>query len=723
MTEPESPLRHHGRPTVARRRFAVGAALLAGLLLSGCTGDGDDTGGDTGTATGTESLRLVSFDSCEQAETRLRAAAREHMGRWSPLVAPNVLAGAPGAADGGVTLDAAERSATGDQPVDAAAPAAPGDPAAPAGAAPVGAAPAAPAHSGTNVHERGVDEPDLVKTDGRRIVTVTDGVLRVVDVQRRIETGRLPLWDQADDSYLWRPADLLLHGDLALVLAAQAWEAVPLPVPLPGPEPLAEPGGPGEPATGTRFAPPAEPRPVDHPEPVIAGPKLLLVDLTGRPTVRAEYEVDGALVDARATGATVRVVVRSGPRLAYPGIDPPAGADAQREVLLETIESARVSDWLPRYRLTAGGPPTIGQVDCTAVSHPPVYSGASMLTVLTFDLSTGVLGEGDPVSVVADGETVYSNGTSLYVASDRRWRDVAPMPDGPDRAGGGTDIYKFDLSRPGPPRYVAAGAVPGWLVNQYAMSEWDGHLRVATTSGNAGPDRDLPGTESAVYLLAERDGALVETGSVGGLGPDEQIYSVRFTGPVGYVVTFRQTDPLYTLDLADPTAPAVRGELKITGYSSYLHPMGSGRLLGVGQEADGNGVVQGTQVSLFDVTDLTDPVVLDRHLVRYGSSEAEADPHAFLWWEPERIAVVPVSAPPDPATGGVPGAGVLVLRLDGARLTEAGFVTHPADGSWAYGSPIRRSLVIGDTLWTVSRGGLQANDLATLRTTGWIPFS
>ena len=716
MTEPETLPRHPAGRTPSRR-LAAGVTLIAGLLLSGCTGDGVGTDGDAGALTGAAGVRLVSFDSCEQAETSLRAAALEHLAQWSLPgtgdVPPNVLS----AAEDGGNPEAAGRSATGGQPADAAA--APG-----AAPAPPGAAPAAPPlpgaaatrHSGTNVHEQGVDEPDLVKTDGRRIVTVTDGVLRVVDVGRRIETGTLPLWDRAGDGYLWRPADLLLHGDVALVLAAQAADPISLPVPLPGPQTRAAPGGLVPPPAG-------DPRPVDAPEPAIAGPKLLLVDLAGQPVVRAEYEVDGHLVDARATGGMVRVVVRSGPRLAYPMIDPAADEQARRRAYLETVGSARLDDWLPRYRLAAGGTATTGQVDCTAVSHPPVYSGASMLTVLTFDLSTGTLGEGDPVSVVADGDTVYSNGTRLYVASDQRWRAAAAG--GPGRAvEERTDIYTFDLSRPGPPRYVAAGAVPGWLVNQYAMSEWDGHLRVATTSTQAGSGGDpAPGTVSAVYVLAERDGALVQTGSVSGLGVGERIYSVRFTGPVGYVVTFRQTDPLYTLDLTDPTAPAVRGELKITGYSSYLHPVGAGRLLGVGQEADGDGVVQGTQVSLFDVSDLAVPAVLDRHLVRYGTSEAEADPHAFLWWEPAGVAVVPVSTPVDPATGRASGAGVLVLRLESDRLVEAGFITHPAGGMWPYGSPIRRSLVIGETLWTVSHHGLQANDLATLRTTGWIPFS
>ena len=218
--------------------------------------------------------------------------------------------------------------------------------------------------------------------------------------------------------------------------------------------------------------------------------------------------------------------------------------------------------------MTTGGTTESGHVDCTAVSHPAEYSGTSMLTVLTFDLTADSLGDGLPVSIVADGDTVYSNGTSLYVASDQRWRVMTDEAGSYDR----TAIYKFDVSAPGKPRYVGAGEVDGWLLNQYAMSEWDGFLRVATTSGDAWGE--AANSESAVYVLAERDNRLVEVGAVTGLGVTERIYSVRYVGPIAFLVTFRQIDPLYTVDLSDPTAPKVLGELKVTGYSSYLHPIG-----------------------------------------------------------------------------------------------------------------------------------------------------
>jgi hypothetical protein len=717
MTETH-PLRTSPRSV---RPWWLGAGVVTALLLTaGCTTwRGDDFAGP---APSTPELRLVAFDSCETAAAQVRAAAADHVGPWGFLTGD--LAAMPGVA-------LAEPGAEADAPAAAGDAAAPGagmraEPApAPAGVdAGAHFAPGAqaPAHSGTNVHEAGVDEPDLVKTDGRRIVTVADGVLRVVDAQRRVQTGALSLHDNGAEPYWWQPADLLLHGDRALVLLEDLWH------------------GPAFSRPGT------EPSLLPMPGP-ITGAQLLLVDIgADTPRVIGTYGVDGRLVDARAVDSVVRVVVRSAPRLEFPAHDPTA-ADAQRlEANREAVRTADLDAWLPRYQVTANGVTTTGQVDCTALSRPASYSGTSMLTVLTFDLAAGTLGNGDPVSVLADGDTVYSNGHSLYVASDQRWQAV-PMPEPlPEPMRGPaserdlewpeprTEIYKFDISQPGPPRYVAAGAVDGWLINQYAMNEWDGHLRVATTSGDVmwwgGGE---PDSESTVYVLAERDGALVETGSVGGLGYGERIYSVRFAGPIGYVVTFRETDPLYTVDLRNPSAPKVLGELKITGYSSYLHPVGGGYVLGIGQEADLRGVIQGTQLSLFDVSDLSDPRLRATHHVRAGHSEAEFDPHAFLWWPAERIVVVPLTVPfgrvdrdfgvdDSDASLPAPESGALVLRLDGAGFTELALITHPADNLRGHSAQIRRSLVIGDVLWTVSATGLQANHLSTLETLAWIPF-
>jgi uncharacterized secreted protein with C-terminal beta-propeller domain len=224
-----------------------------------------------------------------------------------------------------------------------------------------------------------------------------------------------------------------------------------------------------------------------------------------------------------------------------------------------------------------------------------------------------------------------------------------------------------------------------------------------------------------VTVLAERDGRLAEVGRVGGLGKGEQIQAVRFLGDLGYVVTFRQVDPLYVVDLSDPARPQVAGELKILGYSAYLHPLGDDLLLGVGQDATQQGSVKGTQMSVFDISDPASLGRIDQVKVSGGNSEVEWDHHAFLYWEPEGLAVLPVNV-----WGEGPGkdeafAGALAVRVRNGELDVAARLSHE-DGGPDAGYGIRRSLVVGDLLYTVAETGVEAVDLVTLRDVAWIPF-
>src|SRR5690606_3548238 len=203
-------------------------------------------------------------------------------------------------------------------------------------------------------------------------------------------------------------------------------------------------------------------------------------------------------------------------------------------------------------------------------------------------------------SVVAAGSMVYANTEHTYVAT-QRWIDWAVVDSDSAFEGHKTLIHRFDTPADGELAYVASGEVDGFLLNQFAMDEHEGHLRVASTSSPSwwGGGSD---SISQVTVLATEGDQLEEVGRVDGLGETETIHAVRFMGPIGYVVTFRQVDPLYVIDLADPTAPEAVGELKIPGFSAYLHPVADGLLLGVGQDADEEtGATEGPHVSLFGV--------------------------------------------------------------------------------------------------------------------------
>lgn len=625
-----------------RGHVRTGLSLFAGLvLLAGCTHSSPPRSRSLTTSppATAPALRLVAFNSCDDLLAGLRAAAKESVG-------PYGFGGGPGLAIGSMEKGAAAGAPNSARSLDSVPQA------------------ATPAYSGTNTHEVGVDEPDLVKTDGRRIVTVSGGTLRVIDAAARKVTGSITL----DPNSVGE--NLLLAGDHALVLTRGA--AVPMGM-----------------------------MPDSYRIPSLQA-RLLLVDLTGSPRIVSQYTMDGYIVDARQVGTVARVVIHSTPILPFRFDDGASTDDLRLADNRRIIDSTPVEQWLPSYTVDSGDRRTTGRVDCRSVSRPAAYSGSSMLTVLTFDVAGSALGNGNPTSLVADGDTVYSNGPSLYIASDNRWR-AFPMlrVGGPAVINGQTELYRFDVSGTGKPKYIAGGSVPGWLLNQYALSEWDGRLRVATTSNQ--PWDQTSTAESTVYVL---DRSLHETGHVGGLGKGERIYAVRFIGPTGYVVTFRQTDPLYVLDLRDPGSPRVTGELKIDGYSAYLHPAGDGRLIGVGRSADSSGRTNGMQVSLFDVADPTKPARITQYVVPGSYTEAEYDPHAFLYWQPTGLLVVPVWTAMLRTSNG-PSGDAVALRLTGTSINSLATITGPV------GQQIRRSLMIGHVLWTVTDQSVVAYDAGT----------
>jgi hypothetical protein len=323
---------------------------------------------------------------------------------------------------------------------------------------------------------------------------------------------------------------------------------------------------------------------------------------------------------------------------------------------------------------------------------------------------------------MTDGQTVYASQDNLYIATQKAIAEQ-PNADSPP-AGQITEIHKFDISDPDQTVYEGSGEVGGTLLNQYSMSEQDGYLRVASTQAPLwwSPTENTP-SESFVTVLKQDGGVLAQVGRVGDLGKGERIYAVRFIGDVGYVVTFKQIDPLYTVGLSDPANPKLLGSVDLEGYSSYLHPVGDGLLLGVGSAVDRNEPA-GTQVSLFDVSDPSKPTRIANRLVGQGSSSSvDFDPHAFLWWDPLKLAVLPVSIYDYDSNSGTSnqftGAiGFHATRADG--VTEAGRVSHPAtDG---YVPAVDRSVVIGDRLFTISAAGALASDLGTFASDGFVVF-
>ncbi|HEV2814563.1 MAG TPA: beta-propeller domain-containing protein, partial [Solirubrobacteraceae bacterium] len=558
----------------------------------------------------------------------------------------------------------------------------------PAPQATADASPAAPAagtdFSTTNVQEAGVDEPDAVKTDGRRMYVAMNQKLYALDVSGDAPRllGSLPLEGYGHE--------LLLREGKLLVLSSGGFGG---PMPMPGGDVAV-----GEPVPNSASFAPYVPRTT-----------LMEIDADDLKVIRT-LELPGSVVGGRLRGGTARIAIAT-----QTGVEPAEGAPEFRR-WMPTLEIERPGAGVTRRQSIA---------PCSSVRRPQVFAGLGLLTVLTIDLDRG-LTPVDSDAILADASTVYASANRLYLATER-WVDPETIAEDGAPAGRSTTIHGFDVSKGDSTRYVGSGNVRGYLLNQFSLSEHRGALRVATTEDppwfpGVGTDGT---TESFVTVLDEIDGRLVQVGRVGGLGKGERIYAVRFVEDVGFVVTFRQTDPLYTLDLGDKTAPRVVGELKIPGFSSYLHPIGDGLMIGVGQDADAGGRTRGAQVSLFDVNDLSDPRRLHQKLLgEYASTQAEHDHHAFLWWPATKLLVLPLSVYDYRSNGDSSFFGAVGMRVDrGAGFADVGRTEHPKPSEdYYYSSPIQRALVANGKLFTISYFGVQAGRLDTLAGTAWVPF-
>jgi len=288
---------------------------------------------------------------------------------------------------------------------------------------------------------------------------------------------------------------------------------------------------------------------------------------------------------------------------------------------------------------------------------------------------------------------------------------------------------------------LASADVPGSLLNQFSMDEHEGYLRLATTSWSDSPEgiRQL----NNVYVL---DLELHRVGALQGLAPNEQVHSARFLGDRAYLVTFEKIDPLFVIDLSDPTDPRVLGYLEIPGYSDYLHPYDADRILGLGKDAIPDEIgdfswYQGLKLSLFDVADVAHPEELARFGIgdRGTDSEALHDHHAFLFLPDRGLLVIPVTLalidpsdwggdPPPWAYGETVWVGAYALRVSVEGGFEfAGRITHLDDPikpmyGWDYQRTVRRSVVIDDVLYTISGSLVKANGLADLAEIGVLPY-
>ncbi|MBC8212664.1 MAG: beta-propeller domain-containing protein [Gammaproteobacteria bacterium] len=534
----------------------------------------------------------------------------------------------------------------------------------------------------TNNQVSGVDEADFIKTDGDYSYIVSGGFLVVVDN-----------WPADQSSILARIAVKGLSSNL-FVYQDTVWVVSDL-------------MSTDLSASQMAFAPRVN--------------QLTLIsmfDITDRsnPLLLRETTLEGYYVDARRIDNRVYLVTS-----AYFDLYP----------LLSDNASPAIDTLLPKLsdRVYNAGISSVSEQlisPCEQIYQPGTANGTGTITLSTFDLLTP-RSEIKRQTIISNSGTIYASREHLYLATveDNFWTWL-PVLEGDEVPSPGTTLHKFSLLQE--PVYLASGRVDGYLLNQFALDEHNDLLRITTTSfawwNNQPPQNRL-------YILEQQGERLVQRSQLDGLGkPGERIYATRFFGDQGFVVTFQQIDPLYTLDLSDPDNPQVAGELEVPGFSTYLHPLEDGLLLAIGRNQSNNA----TDVSLFDTTDFSQPALLHRISIGKDSySEAEYNHKAFTWYPREQLLALPVTRwSGDLVRDGYSGYrlfnGLQLYRADRVNgFADVGLVDHSSlyqnstGQFWYQPENIRRSFFVADDanqsyLYSVSSRGIKINALGDLAT-------
>lgn len=577
---------------------------------------------------------------------------------------------------------------------------------------------ATPVFSGTTVQEAGVDEADLLKTNGRFLFALDGYTLREAQGTPRpqVRVGLARADGQIENVSTMAlevgtdPASakgLLLSSQatrLAALASTVSWKTPPCPPDMACILPMLI----GDPAVHVQVAD---------------------VSSTGALTTARRLALDGHYVASRRVGDVIHLVTTWSPRLAYENL--PASASLQeREAALAALKT---EDILPGVRIDGGTrQPLVRESDC--LMQPKATSlSLTVTTLVAIDLASPALTT-RARCFFGGTEGLYMSPQNLYLATTRSPQPVAAA-DGRlvFPTGFVTDLHKFAFDGLNL-NYRASGEVRGhlgWDPERISlrMSEHGGDLRVISYTGTSGwaapadalpaPGSNSPSAASPATLTVLRESApesalkalatLPNDRRPAALGkPGEQIYGVRFSGETGYLVTFRRTDPLYVLDLKDPADPKAAGELEVPGFSDYLLPLPQGLLLGVGRDADASGVALGPKVALFDVRDPTKPSLISSRTfgARGSASAVDHSSHGINLLQVGAVARLglPMSLR---TTDWGPEAQHVLQRLEvdtAARTLRWRPELAAPQGTDAFDVSADRSVQIGDAVFFLSQG-------------------
>ncbi len=491
--------------------------------------------------------------------------------------------------------------------------------------------------STTNTQVEDVDEPDFVKNDDEHVYVLSPTGLHVIDAWPAEEAREI-----AKITVVGEPRRMFLEGDvLAVYSRVESSSYAPNGVGAAGQSPSMQGCTYGY---DCRFTS----------EGGRTAITLFDVSNAAAPVLLHRFDLSGGFVAARRVGSTVYTVVHDTGATSSPPVDLKlestslealrASYQDRRQSIEQTIDavpSAFFVPWVSEVGESGGEPQPIEACDSALVGK--AAAGLSFVSLVAFDLDT--LAPPRRTLIAGKPGFVYSSAEALYLATDGvDGGDAYPQPYSGAAESERSTIHKFSLEGTST-LYAGSQAVRGHVLNQFSMDEHQGVLRVATSSGRV-PNPDV--SSNVTTFGSDEQGNFVRRGELTGLAPQEDIRSVRFDGDRGFVVTFKKTDPLFVIDLAEPSAPKVLGELKIPGFSTYMHRLDDHHLLAVGFDADDHGdfaYFDGIQIQIFDVTDLADPRLLHKTVIgtRGSGSEALMNHLAFNYFAQKQLLALPMT--------------------------------------------------------------------------------
>ena len=548
-------------------------------------------------------------------------------------------------------------------------------------------------YSKTNIQVEGVDEADIVKTDGEYIYIVSGGNLTIVKAYPP-EEAKVVSKITLDGGI----TGIFINGD-KLAIFHNEYTVYPL---YDGVE-LRESSSSAEekPENTTADEAPGVPEPITY-EPPTTSIKVYDISDKENPVLTRDFSIDGNYFSSRMIGDYVYVVATM-----YTFF-------TETDIALPRIQSNNETEVIPAT--------DIYYCNFSDTSY-------SFTTIVALNIQNDAQEPTHETIVIGGTSAIYVSQNNIYLTfPDYPWQEDENMK---------TTIQRIKIEQQ-TITFEASGEVPGQVLNQFSMDEHNGYFRIATTIYNYSwrTFAEEATSKNNVYVL---DMNLNVVGKLEDLAPGEQIYSARFMGDRCYVVTFRNIDPLFVIDLSDPTAPTVLGQLKVTGYSGYLHPYDENHIIGIGKETEYDekqdfAWYQGVKISLFDVSDVSNPVELAKYEIgdRGTDSPILYDHKALLFDKEKNLLVIPVlvaemdltqyeGEPPSWAHGEYVWQGAYVFDISLNGLELRGRITHMDDTDllkrgYYFGSyySVQRSLYIDDVLYTISSMKVKMNSLETL---------